>query len=122
MTRFIIPALALVLLSGCTTPSVDREMTNFDAEKFSRDLEFCRGGRAFKVALDGFTGAVYGSAVGAAHGAYYGAVAGDAKEGTFIGAIAGSVIGVFMGAYEPFFQKEQNVRHCLSARGYSLKS
>ncbi|MDA1090479.1 MAG: hypothetical protein O3A85_09235, partial [Proteobacteria bacterium] len=45
MTRLtltpILPALALIALTGCTTPAVDREMTNFNEEKFSHDLEFC---------------------------------------------------------------------------------
>ena len=62
MTRLIIPALALIALTGCTTPSVDRETANFDAEKFSQDLEFCRGGTVTAFALKTVGGTLYGSA------------------------------------------------------------
>ena len=57
-----IPALALIALTGCTTPAVDRETAGFNAEKFSQDLEFCRGGTATAFALKTVGGTLYGSA------------------------------------------------------------
>lgn len=114
--------IVLVSLSACTSPNVDTNATTFDKSQYMADLDTCRGGTAFNVALDGLAGAVYGSAIGAAQGALNGAVAGDAPEGAVIGAVVGSVIGVVMGAYEPFDKQGQSVRQCLRGKGYVVGS
>jgi len=79
--KIAIAAFTLIILSGCTTPAVDRETANFDAEKFSQDLEFCRGGTATAFTLKTVSGTLYGSAMGAWAGLYLGVVAGDGAEG-----------------------------------------
>lgn len=109
-------------ISACASPSVNTSTPSFDETQYTLDLDLCRGGTALDTALSGIGGAVVGSAYGAVHGVYYGAIAGDRPEGAFIGAIAGGVIGVVAGAYEPFQEKDQSVRQCLSGKGYSLQS
>ena len=120
MSRLILPAIALITLTGCTTPAVDREMTNFDDEKFSQDLEFCRGGTVTAFALKTFGGTLYGSAKGAMAGLYLGAIAGDGLEGMAIGAAAGSVAGFGLGANEFLKDQTNSVAHCLRSRGYYI--
>jgi len=115
-------ALALIALTGCSTPSVDREMTNFDAEKFSQDLEFCRGGTATAFALKTFGGTLYGSAKGAMAGLYLGAIAGDGLEGMAIGAAAGSVAGFGLGANEFLKDQSNTIEECLRSRGYDVST
>jgi hypothetical protein len=122
MTRLALPALALIILTGCTTPAVDREMTNFDAEKFSQDLEYCRGGTATAFALKTFGGTLYGSAKGAMAGLYFGVMAGDGLEGMAIGAAAGSVAGFGLGANEFLKDQSNSVEHCLRSRGYDISA
>ena len=112
----------ILALTACASPDVDTTAPTFDKTQYTADLDTCRGGTALKVALDGFTGAVYGSAIGAAEGAFHGAIAGDAPEGAFIGAIVGSVAGVVLGAYEPFNEQRQSVQQCLRGKGYVLGS
>ena len=92
--------LALIALTGCTTPAVDRETAGFNAEKFSQDLEFCRGGTATAFALKTVGGTLYGSFKGAVVGLHLGVIAGDGIEGMIIGAAAGGVAGLGLGAKE----------------------
>ncbi|MBT3333138.1 MAG: hypothetical protein HN394_16655 [Rhodospirillaceae bacterium] len=122
MTRLapILPTLALIILSGCTTPAVDREMTNFDAEKFSQDLEVCRGGTTSAFLLKTASGTLVGSFKGAVAGLYLGAIAGDGLEGMAIGAAAGGVVGLGLGAKEYLDDQTNSVEHCLRARGYYI--
>ena len=112
----------ILTLTACASPDVDTTAPTFDKTQYTADLDTCRGGTALKVALDGFAGAVYGSAIGAAEGAFHGAIAGDAPEGVFIGAIVGSVAGVVLGAYEPFNDQRETVQNCLRGKGYVLGS
>lgn len=79
-------------------PAVDREMTNFNEEKFPQDLEFCQGGTVTAFALKTFGGTLYGSFKGAVLGLHLGVIAGDGLEGMAIGAAAGSVAGFGLGA------------------------
>jgi outer membrane lipoprotein SlyB len=120
MKRILLASAVLIVLSACATPDVDTTAPTFDKTQYTADLDNCRGGTVIKVTLDGFVGAVYGSAIGALHGAVNGAAVGDAPEGAFIGAIAGSVIGVVLGAYEPFDKQKQSVQQCLRGKGYVL--
>lgn len=119
-SRNLLIIAAIVALSACTSPNVDTSAPTFDKTQYTADLELCRGGTAFDVALNGLAGAVYGSAIGAAEGAFHGAIAGDAPEGAIIGAVVGSAIGVVMGAYEPFKDQKQSVQRCLREKGYVL--
>ncbi len=120
--RIIIIAMTAIALSACASPNVDTSADTFSEKKYTVDLDTCRGGTAFNVALNGLGGAIYGSALGAAEGAWHGALAGDAPEGAVIGAVIGSAIGVVVGAYEPFKLKDQSVRRCLTGKGYLVQS
>lgn len=118
MSRLTLPALALIILSGCAAPSVDRETANFDAEKFSQDLEFCRGGAVTAFTLKTVGGTLYGSAKGAVAGLYLGAIAGDGAEGALIGATVGGITGMGIGADEFLKDQSNSIEHCLRSRGY----
>ena len=113
-------AVLIGFLSACANPAVNESASGFSADKYSADLEECRGGSTLKVAINGLGGSLVGSAYGAFHGAYHGALAGDAPEGAMIGAIVGSVAGVVMGAYEPIQNLNEITERCLGAKGYEL--
>jgi len=122
MTRLIIPALALIVLTGCAAPAVDRETASFDDEKFSQDLEFCRGGTVTAFALKTVSGTLYGSAMGAWAGLYLGVVAGDGAEGALIGAAVGGIAGMGLGANEFLNDQSNTIEHCLRSRGYDIST
>ena len=113
---------ALVLLAACASPTVDSSAPSFDETKYAVDLDSCRGGTVFDVALQGMGGVAVGSAIGLAQGASIGAFKGGALDGAIIGAIVGGVAGAVMGAYEPIQEQEQGVARCLSGKGYVLGS
>jgi outer membrane lipoprotein SlyB len=120
--RIIAICVASVALAACASPTVDTTRSSFDEQQYTVDLDNCRGGTALDVALDGLGGAVVGSAFGAFEGAIHGAWSGNSPEGAAIGAVVGGVVGVVVGAKEPFEQQEQNMRRCLSEKGYVLES
>ncbi len=107
-------------VSACANPAVNENASGFSTDRYSADLEECRGGSTLKVAINGLGGSLVGSAYGAFHGAYHGALAGDAPEGAMIGAIVGSVAGVVIGAYEPIKKLNETTERCLGAKGYEL--
>ena len=111
-------AFALFILSGCAAPAVDRAKADFDAVRFSSDLEDCRGGTVVSFALKTVGGTLWWSATGAVHGVYFGAVAGDADEGAVVGAIVGGAVGMGLGAREFLADQEDTIERCLRKRGY----
>ena len=121
-SRIFAITVASVALAACASPTVDTTAPTFDEEQYTVDLDNCRGGTVFDVALRGFESAVVWSALGAAEGTVHGALKGNAPEGAAIGAVVGSVVGAVKGAYEPFEQQAEAVRRCLSKKGYVLES
>jgi hypothetical protein len=113
---------AALLLSACASPAVDTSATNFDKDKYTDDLNTCRGGSAMDAILGGLGGAFAGSLVGASEGSINGAAAGGRLEGVIIGSIVGGTLGIFVGAYKPFSEKHESVRSCLSGKGYAMES
>ena len=113
--------IAFLVLSGCASPAVDTAAPNFKETRYALDLEDCRGGTALTAAVRGLGGAVVGSFYGAAQGAIHGASYGDSKEGAIVGVAIGGVVGFVAGAYTPIEQQENEVRQCLSGKGYSLQ-
>ena len=111
----------IVSVSGCASPTVDTSAATFDEEKYSEDLNTCRGGSAAHAMLGGLGGAVVGSLWGASEGFKNGAFSGGSVEGAVIGGIVGGSLGIFVGAYKPFSDKEDSVRKCLQGKGYVLK-
>ena len=118
--RPAIVAFALILLSACATPAVDRKTAGFDAVKYSNDLEACRGGNVASFTLQTVGGTLVGSATGVMSGAFYGAILGDAGEGTVIGAIVGGVAGAGIGAGEFLTNQGNTIDNCLRERGYDI--
>jgi hypothetical protein len=114
--------VAVLLLGACASPAIDTSAENFDEEKYTNDLDTCRGGSATDVMLGGLGGALAGSLIGASEGAANGALAGASAEGAIIGVIVGGTIGIFVGAYKPFGDKHESVRQCLIGKGYALES
>ena len=55
-------------VSGCATPNVDTSAASFDEEKYSEDLDTCRGGSAADAALHGLGGMAAGSLLCASEG------------------------------------------------------
>jgi hypothetical protein len=121
-TRKLLFIALMLALSACASPTVDMSAASFNEEKYSEDLDTCRGGTAAETMLGGLGGAVVGSFWGAGHGAANGSFAGATGEGTVIGAIVGSVIGVFAGAYKPIEEQGERVRSCLVGKGYTVSS
>jgi hypothetical protein len=114
--------VAVLFLGACASPAIDTSATNFDEEKYTDDLNTCRGGSATDVMLGGLGGAFIGSLVGASEGAANGALAGASAEGAIIGVVVGGTIGIFVGAYKPFGDQHESVRQCLLGKGYVLES
>jgi hypothetical protein len=114
-------SFAALALSACAGPKIDANAPSFDESRYAVDLDLCRGGTSFNAALHGIGGAVVGSIIGAADGAYHGALAGDAPEGAVVGAVIGSVFGVIVGAYKPIQDQEENIRQCLTDKGYMVR-
>jgi hypothetical protein len=113
---------AFFLLGACASLGIDTSAANFDEDKYTDDLNTCRGGSAMDAILGGLGGALAGSLVGASEGATNGALAGGRVEGVIIGSIVGGTLGIFVGAYKPFRDKEDSVRSCLSGKGYVMGS
>ena len=120
--RPTIIAFALILLSGCATPAVDRETAGFDADRYSNDLDACRGGAVVSFTLKTVGGTLYGSAKGAVAGLYLGAIAGDGAEGALIGATVGGIAGMGLGAKEFLTDQSNTIEHCLRSRGYDISA
>ena len=118
--RLATAAFALIILSGCAAPVVDREAAGFNPAKFSSDLEDCRGGTVVSFALKTIGNTLWWSATGAVHGVYFGAVAGDADEGAVVGAIVGGAVGMGLGAREFLADQEDTIERCLRKRGYVI--
>jgi hypothetical protein len=114
-------AFAVLALSACAGPKIDANAPSFDESRYAVDLDLCRGGTAFNAALHGIGGAVVGSVIGAADGAYHGALAGDAPEGAVVGAVVGGLFGVIAGAYKPLQDQDDNIRQCLTDKGYVMR-
>ena len=117
----ILSLTIMVSVSGCASPTVDTSAATFDEEKYSYDLNTCRGGSAADAVLGGLGGAVVGSLLGASEGFKNGAFSGGSAEGIIIAGIVGGTLGIFVGAYKPFSDKEDSVRDCLRGKGYVLK-
>jgi hypothetical protein len=113
---------AFLLLGACASPIVDTSAANFNEDRYTDDLNTCRGGSALDAMLGGLGGAFAGSLVGASEGSINGAAAGGRLEGVIIGSIVGGTIGIFVGAYKPFSEKHESVRSCLSGKGYVMES
>jgi hypothetical protein len=117
----ILSLIIMISVSGCASPTVDTSTDTFDEEKYSEDLNACRGGSAAYAVLGGLGGVVVGSLWGASEGFQNGALSGGSVEGAIIGGIVGGSLGIFVGAYKPFSDKEDSVRECLREKGYLLK-
>ena len=115
-------AFAVIILSGCAAPAVDRETAGFDAVRFSTDLEDCRGGTVVAFTLKTVGGTLLGSATGVVHGVYYGALTGDADEGAVIGAIVGGAVGLGIGAQEFLTDQGNTIDSCLRQKGYDIST
>ena len=123
MTRNQIPALtAAALLSACATVNVDRSVASFDEATYTNDLAECRGGSASIMVLNGFGGAMVGSAYGFVEGVWLGASAGDSAEGAVIGTIVGGVVGLGVGAYNSVSEQDEELARCMRGKGYVLDS
>ena len=112
---------AFLLLGACASPIVDTSAANFNEDKYTDDLNECRGGSAMDAILGGLGGAFAGSLLGASEGSINGAAAGGRLEGVIIGSIVGGTLGIFVGAYKPFSEKHESVRSCLSGKGYVME-
>ena len=108
------------LLSACATVDVDESAESFDEAIYADDLAECQGGPASIMVLNGFGGALVGSAFGFVEGAWLGASAGGSAEGAVIGTIVGSVVGLAVGAYEPVSEQDEELARCLGGKGYLL--
>jgi len=115
-----IVALALIILSGCAAPAVDRETAGFNADEYSDDLDACRGGAMVSFTLKTVGGTLWGSAKGAVYGVYLGALAGDADEGALIGAIVGGTVGMGKGAQDFLNDQGNTIERCLREKGYDI--
>ena len=121
MTRKQIAVLtAAGLLSACATVDVDESAESFDEAIYAGDLAECRGGPASIMVLNGFGGALVGSAFGFVEGAWLGASAGDSAEGAVIGTIVGSVVGLAVGAYDSVSEQDEELARCMRGKGYVL--
>jgi hypothetical protein len=112
---------AVLLLGACASPAIDTSAVNFNEDKYTDDLNECRGGSAMDAILGGLGGAFAGSLLGASEGSINGAAAGGRLEGVIIGSIVGGTLGIFVGAYKPFSEKHESVRSCLSGKGYVME-
>jgi hypothetical protein len=120
--RKMMVIVSFLVVSACASPAVDTSVANFNEDKYTDDLNSCRGGSAVDAVLGGLGGAFAGSLVGASEGSINGAAAGGRLEGVIIGSIVGGTIGIFVGAYKPFSEKHESVRSCLSGKGYVMDS
>ena len=120
--RNAIAAFALILLSGCAAPAVDQETAGFNADKYSIDLESCRGGNVVSFTLLTVGGTLLGSATGVVNGVFYGALAGDLDEGAVIGAIVGGAVGMGLGATAYLTDQGNTIDNCLRQKGYDIET
>ena len=115
-----IAALMLIILSGCAAPAVDRETAGFDANKYSNDLDACRGGSVVSFTLNTVGGTLVGGTIGAAHGLFYGAIHGEGAEGAAVGAIVGGGLGFGLGATKYLTDQGNTIDNCLRQKGYDI--
>ena len=112
----LITVLALGL-GACASPSVDQNAAGFDEDKFTADLNDCRGGPWVQAVMLGVGigawGALEGAAVGAAHGA-------DAGDAAIIGAAVGGLLGLGLGAADALTERDEKVRGCVAGKGYRV--
>ena len=99
---------------------MDRETAGFDADRYSNDLEVCRGGAVVSFTLKTVGGTLYGSAKGAVYGVYLGAITGDGAEGALIGATVGGIAGMGLGANEFLKDQSNSIDNCLRQKGYDV--
>ena len=118
----VLSLIIVVSVSGCASPTVDTSSASYDEDKYSEDLNTCRGGSAAHAMLGGLGGALAGAFFGASEGSVNGALAGNRVEGVIIGSIVGGTLAIFVGAYKPFSDKEDSVRNCLRGKGYVVES
>jgi hypothetical protein len=112
--------VSLLALSACASIDVDTSATNFNEEKYSEDLDTCRGGTAAETTLHGLGGVLAGSLLGASEGFTHMGFSGGSAEGAVIGAIVGGTVGLFVGAYKPIETQGEKVRSCLRGKGYGV--
>ena len=122
LSKGIMPIMLVILplLSACSVPHVDHNVSGFDQETFQTDMSDCRGGTLLESSVSSLGNAVVGSLWGAFHGAPAGAIAGDGLEGAAIGAVVGGILGLGVGAAEAIEQQEQKIAGCLQRKGYVL--
>lgn len=114
--------LVLVVLAGCTAPSIDLSSLEVDPAKYEHDLTNCQDGQFMAGVAQSIGRSLVGSVVGAAQGVVLGAAAGDRAEGAFIGAIAGSILGISFGMQNALKSHNAEIAACLRDKGYSVRT
>jgi len=118
--RNIIILLLSVILTACVSPDVEQSTTNFDEQKFSVDLNKCRGGTVFEASATSIGLAAGGAIAGALHVGPWSTAWGNGWEGAAVGAALGSAIGFGAGAIDSVKKYNNEIASCLSSKGYTL--
>ena len=119
MKNTIIVLFTLTLVA-CVSPNVEQSALNFDEEKFSTDLNNCRGGTVFEASATSIGLAAGGAFAGAFHVGPWSAAWGNGWEGAAIGAALGSAIGFGAGAIDSVKKYNTEITTCLSNKGYVM--
>ena len=120
-SKIILTTISLaILLASCVTPNVDQTSATFDKNKYTSDLDTCRGGNIVEATASTIGVGLVGSAIGAVTVATHGAVAANSGEAIVAGAIVGGVIGLGKGAADAVEEHNGKIADCLRSKGYQI--
>jgi outer membrane lipoprotein SlyB len=119
-TQIGMTILVTAFLTACAAPDVNRSALNFNENKFSIDLNLCRGGNIAEASLKTIGKGALGSLAGAGIVALHGAVAAGSGEAVVAGAIVGAVIGLGIGANDAIEEHQREIADCIREKGYEV--
>jgi len=116
----IIIALSTLALAACVSPNVEQSAISFDEEKYSVDLNNCRGGTVFEASAMSIGLASGGAILGVIHAVPWSSAWDNGWEVAAISAALGGAIGFGAGAIDSVNKYEDEIASCLSNKGYTI--
>jgi outer membrane lipoprotein SlyB len=116
----LIATILATMLTACAAPNVDQSTPNFNENKFTVDLNFCRGGNIAEATFKTIGKGALGSLAGAGIVALHGAAVANSGEAIVVGAVVGAVVGLGVGANDAIEEHNQDIADCLREKGYEV--
>ena len=118
--RKLTAVFLILFTSACASLDVDQSAEDFDEDLYSQDLSECYGGNVVLGTARSVGYGVLGSFSGAGQGLIHGVIWGDTPQSVVAGAAVGSIIGFGAGAYKSFDKGNEELRYCMTGKGYTV--